>query len=248
MATILVASDGSPYVSLLEPFDSYRLTPLRESDAEEIYLILKDLRVASNLSSVPEPYTPEMAKEFLGTVMLPRIRRSNTLDWSDSEAVSSSLRTEMSLQTIRDSQGKLVGNISIRRNTWEWCWSQEAQEMWKENEAKEAGDESISYSLGKYRITIIEMTLTLANITTGFYLSPILQGHGIMTAALSTSLALAQRYMNIRHIEGICRADNVASRCVLEKNGLSLKETAIMPWKKGEQQRMRVLRRDCHLL
>ena len=60
-----------------------------------------------------------------------------------------------------------------------------------------------------------------------------------MTAAVKVSLGLAERYMNARRFEGICRADNLASRKVLEKCGFVLdREGEVeMVWKDGQERK-----------
>ena len=78
---------------------------------------------------------------------------------------------------------------------------------------------------------------------TGFYLDPQLQGQGLTTAALQTSLLLAERYMHAKSFEGICLADNVGSRRVLEKCGFRLVKEVDMLWKKGKRKRVLVLQR-----
>lgn len=57
-------------------------------------------------------------------------------------------------------------------------------------------------------------------------------------------MQLARQYMNARHFEGICLADNIGSRRVLEKCGLTLYREVEMVWKDKTVRKVLVLRRD----
>jgi len=57
-----------------------------------------------------------------------------------------------------------------------------------------------------------------------------------MTAVMATALAYAKQYMNAKQIQGIFRADNVASRRVMEKNGFKYVCEAEMPIRRGGQE------------
>ena len=63
----------------------------------------------------------------------------------------------------------------------------------------------------------------------GYYPSPEIASQGLMEVEVDTALAYAKHYVNARHIQGICRADNIASRRVMEKNGFRYLCQAEMP-------------------
>lgn len=67
----------------------------------------------------------------------------------------------------------------------------------------------------------------------GYYLSQENASKGLMTVVVDTALRYAKQYMNAKHIQGICRADNTASRRVMEKNGISFLCQAEMPIRGG---------------
>lgn len=70
----------------------------------------------------------------------------------------------------------------------------------------------------------------------GYYLSPDLASKGLMTTVIATALAYAKQYMNARHIQGIFRANNTASRRVLEKTGFKYVCEAEMPIRGGGKE------------
>lgn len=57
-----------------------------------------------------------------------------------------------------------------------------------------------------------------------------------MTAVTTTALQYAMQYMNARYIQGTFRADNIASKRVLEKNGFAYLCEAKMPVRGGKEE------------
>ena len=142
MVVVLVdPTDNSLYAPLPEPFSTYRLTRMRASDAQQIHTILRDSKVAGNLSSVPEPYTLKHAEAFVSSFI--------KKDSNHNADIEASLCADWSLSVIRDMSGILVGSVNIRRNRWEGSDPNKAATLVAENEKKVAGNESIQYSIGK---------------------------------------------------------------------------------------------------
>lgn len=246
MSTISIDTATSrPFVPLPSPFDRYHLTLNdRQRDPPAITRILLQPSVAGNLLSVPEPYKQSDADLFLN--LDPhrndeqRYTRSG-LEWKDE------LRGRIPFTVIRDSEtGELSGTVFIRRNGWQWLnASEEAKserdQRVKRNNALPDGDATISYSIGA---PASQSCLLILIDKSGFYLDPKLQGRGIMTAALETSIRLAQHYMGAAHIEGVCLVENIGSRIVFEKCGLRPVKEVDMLWKGGRVRQVLILRND----
>jgi len=153
MTSVLIDPEtGGPYVPLPAPFSEYRLTLLSLEDAESIHQILRQSSVATMCSRVPEPYTLDDAHFFLSTIMAPVFKRVKEVDWTKPDQVAQACKGVMPFIALRDATGKMVGDIGIRRNVFEWMEMDDPAEMRKlskENAERPEGDPEIRYSIGE---------------------------------------------------------------------------------------------------
>lgn len=143
---------AQPYLPLPEPFTAhYRLTLLEETDLSTITKILSQSLVAQFLRNVPQPYTIQDAQEWYKSQ--PSNVHFHNFKYRSEEEKKLLLCFRFPFSVIRSKENdELVGYLSIRRNEWEWMEGispTERKKLRKENDAKIAGDKSISYSIGE---------------------------------------------------------------------------------------------------
>ncbi len=68
----------------------------------------------------------------------------------------------------------------------------------------------------------------------GYHIAQKYTRNGYATEALRVFIPVIMEQLNISSIWGICRGDNIASRCVLEKNAFVLQKKSVTDYK-GEQ-------------
>lgn len=153
MVVIHDLDTDQPYLLLRDPFVRYRLTLLSKDDLPAMTSILSDTTIAQYLLNVPEPYTEQDALSWYN--MQPTNHDLHYLSTKSEQKQKCVLSGRFPFSVIRDMEsngGELVGYFSIRRNNWEWMAAIDPAgraNLRKDNEAKEAGDKSISYSIGE---------------------------------------------------------------------------------------------------
>lgn len=156
-------STGEPYYPLPAPFQSFRLTPLRESDTPDIIEILNDPAV-SPYKTTPLPYTLEDAQRFMERTVGPQdaawaeikeasqVVRESEYDYQgipSNGACPVRILREVSTNPDGSESEKFAGNFWFMRNTfWEIEDDLERARLIAENEGKETGDPSVVWSFG----------------------------------------------------------------------------------------------------
>jgi hypothetical protein len=150
---------NAPYVQLAAPFERYQLVLPDVKDAPIVHSILSNPAMTGNMSNVPEPYTYEDAFKYYALQPsnadfrgLPKSSASSEED--EEEIRKKILMSRWPFVTTRGIEtGDFIGNFTIRRNQWDWITgcanAMKRQLLIEENGAKEAGDESICYSIGR---------------------------------------------------------------------------------------------------
>ena len=70
----------------------------------------------------------------------------------------------------------------------------------------------------------------------GFHIAKLFAGNGYATEAVKAFLPLIMRYLGINQIYGLCHADNIASRKVLQKCGFTLVYEGLGQYHGSEQR------------
>lgn len=152
-----IGTPPRPIVNLAPPFQAFRLTPLRRDDAQAIHDILKQDQVRRHLQGPPDlSYTLQDAKDFI-ELHSETIDIVASTDWEDQSQVADLLKRRWLFSAIRNHRDEYVGSIEIRRNRWEWLDLEDPEGMMerrRENDAKQAGDPSIVYSIGEVQAWI----------------------------------------------------------------------------------------------
>ncbi|KZT62620.1 hypothetical protein CALCODRAFT_445643 [Calocera cornea HHB12733] len=208
-ATLFDKSRHEPYIPLRSPHSQYRLTPFRTTDVDAVIHILNQPEVYTHLLT-PYPYQREHAQGFIseqrrryeadrqyftGDAVNP-IKDGKTFDYGPMLAVR---------EVQSDGPQLFLGVAGIWRSLFLYETDEGLKEECKrKNDAKLAGDSSITYSVA-------------------YYLDPACHGKGIMTVAIRELIhSWAIPYMNAHDITVGITEDHLSSRRVLEKVGFKM--------------------------
>ncbi|GAA5860104.1 hypothetical protein JCM1840_001887 [Sporobolomyces johnsonii] len=213
-----------PYLPIPHPALPLILTPPRPStDYDRQVSTLNDPKIARNLVGPPYPYSREMAEAW-GAVRLTDTESVFRALGEDADRQEREQHVVVGIGTDEQAEGKWEPKrpnglpfASLRReDTGEWIgeiavqrWQfrevddpDERERLVSENEAKEAGDETIVWSFG-------------------YYLHPSYHAQSIASSALHAVLnSYLIPFLGARHIRATAFADNLASLRVQEKQGL----------------------------
>ncbi|TFY83041.1 hypothetical protein EWM64_g973 [Hericium alpestre] len=158
---------GEPYIRLPEPHANIVLTPPRPSDVPFTVQILNDVRVYRFLSGPPYPYRLEDAESWLKS-----IKAETDAVWKDLQDAARDdpdgrgpvkIVNGSPVRTIReqreDGTEVYLGDAEFRRHDFaDVVHPEERARLKAENDAKEAGDPSIIWTIG---VTISDTFLAL---------------------------------------------------------------------------------------
>ena len=148
MDTLQVSpTTGEVFLRLPAPHENIIITPPRESDVDELVIMLNDPRVYRFLLTPPYPYHPHHAEEWL------RMTKGRSDRLLEVLRGGGSMVDGCPVQYIREIQpdgtNLLLGDVSVARNGWiEVRDEGQRARLAKENLGKPVGDHSIVWTMG----------------------------------------------------------------------------------------------------
>ena len=138
---------GEVFLRLPAPHENVIITTPRESDKDDIVLMLNDPRIYKFLLSPPFPYQTQHAEAWLRTTK----KKSDELleDLHEGKAVVDGCPVQYIRETRSDGTDLLLGDVTVGRNGWlEISDEEQRAKMAKENLEKPVGDHSIVWTIG----------------------------------------------------------------------------------------------------
>lgn len=138
---------GEVFLRLPAPHENIIITPPRESDADDLVLMLNDPRIYKFLLTPPFPYYHHHAEEWLRMTktksdgILKSLRKGETVvDGSPAQYIR---------EIQPDGTESLLGDVSVTRHGWLAISDEEQRvKMAKENSEKPVGDPNIVWTIG----------------------------------------------------------------------------------------------------
>ena len=161
MSLLFDEKTNEPYIQLPAPHTSIRITPPRLSDAPANTLILQHPSVYLNLIGPPFPYEEKHAVEFITSTLvwvepeLERMKVAREANGGKELPVDYIARVcpMKSIREVRDDGTEVfIGDVTLDRSGFDDLVvvpdDPERKARTEENEAKDAGDETIEWTFG----------------------------------------------------------------------------------------------------
>jgi RimJ/RimL family protein N-acetyltransferase len=138
---------GEVFLRLPAPHENIIITPPRESDVDDLVLMLNDPRIYKFLLNLPFPYHPHHAEEWLRVTKNKSDKILTAL--REGETVVDGFPVQYIQEVQPDGTGLLLGDFSVTRHGWRAVSNEELRaKMTKENSEKPVGDPSIVWTIG----------------------------------------------------------------------------------------------------
>ncbi|KAF8310841.1 hypothetical protein DL93DRAFT_2061712 [Clavulina sp. PMI_390] len=196
-----------PYFQLPAPFEHFRLTQPRLSDAPFVTTVLNSPKVYPFLAGPPYPFYEEHSIEFNAKLAIPmreaawnEIREQVLAGKTDFVAGGAPFSTIR--EVLPDGSEVYRGGAALIRSLFhEVVDDEERRKAQEENNAKAAGDPTIVWAFG-------------------FLLDPTQHSRGIMSAVVKSLIYdWAVPHLKAKHLVSTAFFDNIGSQKVFLKNG-----------------------------
>lgn len=138
---------GEVFLRLPVPHENIIITPPRESDRDDLVLMLNDPAIYKFLLTPPFPYYPHHAEEWLRMTKSKSDKILKVL--REGKTVVNGFPVQYIREMQPDGRELLLGDVSVARQGWLAVNDEELREkMTKENSDKPVGDPSIVWTIG----------------------------------------------------------------------------------------------------
>lgn len=135
------------FLRLPAPHENIVITPPRESDTDDLVLMLNDPRIYKFLFNPPFPYHPHHAEEWIRATRSKSDKLLKAL--REGEAVVDGFPVQYIREVQPDGKWLLLGDVSVARYGWCAVSDEELRaKMEKENSQKPVGDPDIVWTIG----------------------------------------------------------------------------------------------------
>lgn len=195
-------ASGEPYLQLAPPYAHIVLTPQRRSDIPVVLKNLNDPRIYMTLVGPPLPYREEHALDWMGRCGAAAEKALAAARAGAQFVDACPVRAIRDISNSSIADAPVIGDCGIDRfYAHSDQDSEDALRLGKENQAKEVGDPTITWTFGDW-------------------VAPEYHGQGIMTAVVKNIIEQwAIPRMNARHIIASAHLGNRGSVRVFQKNG-----------------------------
>lgn len=138
---------GELFLRLPAPYENIVITPPRETDANDLVLMLNDPRIYKFLLAPPFPYRPHHAEEWL---RMTRNKSDKILKaLREGETVVDGFPVQYIREMQSDGSELLLGDVSVARQGWLTVSDEGVRaKMTKENSERPVGDPGIVWTIG----------------------------------------------------------------------------------------------------